>query len=219
MNRTAFIVDGFNLYHSAMDASKDLGGASTKWLDIRQLCDSYLSGIGGDAQTQSIYYFSAPAQHLTAVNPGVVQRHMRFVKCLRATGVTDELHRFRKKDIKFHIKGDMDDLFRGFLRRHEEKETDVAIASKLFELLIRDECDTILLVTGDTDFVPACKTARRLFPDKAVGFLFPYKRSKDELADLASLLFAIDAEAYAAHQFPDPFILPNGHRLDKPPSW
>ncbi len=57
------------------------------------------------------------------------------------------------------------------------------------------------------------------FPEKAVGFLFPYKRSKDELADLASLSFAIDAEAYAAHQFPDPFILPNSQRLDKPSSW
>jgi uncharacterized LabA/DUF88 family protein len=219
VNRTAFIVDGFNLYHSAIAASKCLGGASTKWLDIRSLCESYLSGIGDDAQIQAIYYFSAPAQHLTAVNPGVVQRHMRFIKCLRSTGVKDELHRFRKKDIKFRIKGDMGDLFRGFLRRHEEKETDVAIASKLFELLIRDECDTVLLVTGDTDFVPACKTARRLFPDKNVGFLFPFKRSKDELADLASLSFSIDAERYAAHQFPDPVTLPSGTKLNKPSSW
>ncbi len=64
-NRTAFIIDGFNLYHSVIDASKDLGGVSTKWLNIRALCDSYLHLIGGNAQTQGVYYFSAPAHHLS----------------------------------------------------------------------------------------------------------------------------------------------------------
>jgi hypothetical protein len=219
MNRTAFVIDGFNLYHSVVDASNDLGGVSTKWLNIRALCDSYLHLIGGSAQTEGVYYFSAPANHLSTVNPGVVQRHMRFIKCLRATGVTVELARFKKKDIPFRVKGVMGDRIKGYLRRHEEKETDVAIASKLFELLVNNDCDTVLLVTGDTDLAPACRTARQLFPQKNIGFAFPYGRKYDELAALATLSFTMDKNHYVAHQFPDPLSLPSGEQVSKPPSW
>lgn len=57
MKRTTFIVDGFNLYHSVCQASAVLGlaGAGTKWLNLRRLCESYLSLIGGEAQLEKIY--------------------------------------------------------------------------------------------------------------------------------------------------------------------
>lgn len=219
MNRTAFIIDGFNLYHSARQASNHLGGVSTKWLDIHALCDSYLHLVGGGAQTQGVYYFSAPAHHLSVVNPGVVQRHKRFIQCLRATGVTVELSRFKEKDVYFRTSNPLGDHVEGTLKRNEEKETDVAIAAKLFELLVGNQCDTAILVTGDTDLAPACRTARVLFPNKTIGFAFPYKRKNKELAKLTSLSFNIDRAHYAAHQFPDPFTLPNGKTVSKPSSW
>jgi len=40
MGRTAFLVDGFNLYHSLKDAQFALGGRSTRWLDLRSFCSS-----------------------------------------------------------------------------------------------------------------------------------------------------------------------------------
>lgn len=219
MNRTAFIIDGFNLYHSVKEASSDLGGVSTKWLNIRALCDSYLHLIGNGAQTQGVYYFSALAHHLSVVNPGVVQRHRDFNKCLKSSGVKVELSRFKKKDVKFRFSNPLGDSIKGVLKRHEEKETDVAIATKLFELFINNDCDTAILITGDTDLAPACKTARQLFPTKNIGFAFPYKRKNNELARLASLSFNIDRNHYAAHQFPNPYVLTNGKRVNKPPCW
>jgi hypothetical protein len=168
---------------------------------------------------QGVYYFSALAYHLSGVNTGLVDRHERFIKCLRVTGVTVKLARFEKKHHFFHARGTMGERVRGRIRRHEEKETDVALASKLFELLIRDDCDTAILVTGDTDLAPACETACRLFSNKQIGFAFPYGRKKDELADLASLSFTMDKHHYAAHQFPDPFTLPSGEVLTKPVMW
>ena len=219
MTRTAFIIDGFNLYHSVVQASTDFGGASTKWLNIRALCDSYLYLVGGGAHTVGVYHFSALAHHLAVVNPGVVQRHKRYNKCLRSAGVTVELSRFKDKDVKFRFSNALGDRLQGALKRHEEKETDVAIAAKLFELLINDDCDTAILVTGDTDLAPACRTARRLFPDKDIGFAFPYKRKNKELAKLASLSFNIDGRHYEVHQFPDPVKLPSGQVLNKPSSW
>jgi len=59
MNRTAFLIDGFNLYHSVKSASHDLGlqGTGTKWLDIHSLCRSYLHAIGNKAQLTSVFTF------------------------------------------------------------------------------------------------------------------------------------------------------------------
>jgi hypothetical protein len=55
MNRTVFIIDGFNLYHSTRDASNDLGGQSTKWLDVRALCESYLYTISKTARLEDVF--------------------------------------------------------------------------------------------------------------------------------------------------------------------
>lgn len=219
MNRTTFLIDGFNLYHSVRDAGKDLNGGSTKWLNVRALCDSYLHLIGNVAQTEEIYYFSALANHLTPEDPGKVRRHKDFIKCLKATGVRIELARFKRKQVPFHISNNRNDHCGGTLQRFEEKETDVAIAAKLFELLIDGDCDTAVLMTGDTDLAPAVKTARRVFPNKAIGFAFPYKRKNKELSKLTSLSFNIDKRHYAAHQLPDPFTLKNGGTVSKPPEW
>ncbi|HEX7706207.1 MAG TPA: hypothetical protein VF701_07085 [Thermoanaerobaculia bacterium] len=81
MNRTTFIVDGFNLYHSVCDASRALGlaGAGVKWLNLRKLCESYLSLIGGPAQLERIYYFSALATHLESAKPDLTLRHRAYL--------------------------------------------------------------------------------------------------------------------------------------------
>ncbi|MEQ9563657.1 MAG: NYN domain-containing protein [Woeseiaceae bacterium] len=63
-NRVVFLVDGFNVYHSAKVAAADLGGASTLWLDLRSLLSSYISLFGRDAVLSDIYYFSALARHM-----------------------------------------------------------------------------------------------------------------------------------------------------------
>lgn len=214
MNRTTFIVDGFNLYHSVCDAGRHLGrsGVGTKWLNLRGLCASYLSLIGGDAQLERIYYFSALATHLESVKPDVTTRHRLYLECLEDTGVTVELSRFKMKDITCRS-------CRAVFPRAEEKETDVALACKLLDVLFRDECDTAVLVTGDTDIAPAVRTASALFPLKRVCFAFPFNRKNKELAKLASTSFSMSKEAYAKHQFSDPFVLSSGRAIRKPAKW
>lgn len=101
----------------------------------------------------------------------------------------------------------------------KSKETDVAIAAKLLELFFLDKCDTAVLVTGDTDIVPAVKTAQRIFSNKSIAFLLSYKRHNKELAKLASQHFEIKKETYPRHQFPDPFITPRGKSITKPATW
>lgn len=59
--RTSFVIDGFNVYHSLVDASKALGlpdERGTKWLNLRALCESYLPLFGSDATLAGVHYFA-----------------------------------------------------------------------------------------------------------------------------------------------------------------
>ena len=207
--RTIFLIDGFNLYHSIVDIAWYCNGLNVKWLNIHSLCKSYLHLIGKDAIIESIYYFSALAYHLN--DPDIISRHETYIKCLRETGVKDELGRFKPKTIRCSHGGK--------IIKHEEKETDVAIASKMLEVLSKNECDSVVLVTGDTDLAPAVKTAKHLFPDKYIIFAFPYRRKNEELAQITPGSFKIYSRNYIQHQFPDPFPLSDGTMVPKPSSW
>jgi uncharacterized LabA/DUF88 family protein len=212
MNRTNFIIDGFNIYHSVVDASKHLQGASTKWLNLYSLCESYLHIIGNNAKVENIYYFSALATHLSSVAPQKIEKHKTFIRALKETGVIVELVRFKPKKVWC-------DKCNSHILKHEEKESDVAIASKLLEVLILDECDSVVLITGDTDVAPAVRTSQKLFPEKNIIFGFPYRRRNNELVNLASKHFKISKENILKHQFPNPLILSNGEKLFRPKSW
>lgn len=214
MIRTSFLIDGFNLYHSVKTASHDLGlnGNETRWLNIRSMCQSYLHLIDTTARLSEIYYFSALAKHLEMRKPDVTVRHRTYLRCLEDSDVIVELHRF-KKSLTFCQKCNQT------FNRREEKETDVAIATRLLELLFLDKCDTIVLVTGDTDIVPAVKTAQKIFPKKQIIFMMPYKRHNKELANLVSRHFDISSSNYTKHQFADPFVTKKGKLINKPSNW
>lgn len=221
MNRTVFIIDGFNLYHSTRDASNDLGGQSTKWLDVRALCESYLYTISKTARLEDVFYFSALATHLEAADPGKVQRHKTFIRCLKDTGVKVEMARFKRTpDYRcFHCGHTRCGHCGNRLKQWEEKETDVAIAAKLLELVFTNACDTVVLVTGDTDFTPAVRTAQSASPKKDVRFAFPYNRPNNDLRKLAPKSFRIGKERYVKCQFPDPYVTSSGKEIAKPSSW
>ena len=189
-----------------------LNGKDTRWLNIRSLCDSFLHLIGNNAQTSEIYYFSALAGHLEMRKPDVTIRHKTYIGCLEDTDVIVELHRFKKSSIICQKCGQR-------FNKREEKETDVAMATRMFELLVLDKCDTIVFITGDTDIIPAVKTAPNIFPKKEISFLMPYKRHNNEIANLVSKHFDISSKNYTKHQFSDPYLTKNKKSLSKPLTW
>ena len=178
----AFVADGFNLYHSVTDASKDLTNQAyqallatgslglmlpvgTRWLDMNSLFASYRANIASGVafkpgfHTQSVYYFSALAHHMERSSPGTVNRHLSYIQCLEATGVVPKLARFKSKFIRC-------DLCSGRLERHEEKETDVLVALQLIKLALdqKNPVKAIALVSGDTDYAPALRLVREMNP-------------------------------------------------------
>ena len=209
--RVTFLIDGFNLYHSVKEAKKQ-GAGPTRWLDAKSLLTDYLYLFGRDAVLREVYYFSALAHHIEAFKPDVVARHKAFIQALESSGVRIELGRFKRKGLRCDACG-------AKLKRHEEKETDVAIAVKMMELCHLDATDVLVLVTGDTDLAPAVRTIKTLFPAVQIAFAFPYKRKNLELAGICPASFEIGKAQYAKHQFPGQLRLPNGATLVKPASW
>ncbi len=210
MTRAVFLVDGFNLYHSVRDINHNFPGINVKLLNIYSLCRSYLYLMGRDSVIQNVYYFSAYADHLN--DPGIRRRHEAYKMCLESTSIIPVMGRFKPKEIRC---ANCSCLF----TRYEEKETDVAIAIKLYELVCTDACDTVVLVTGDTDIIPAVKAAKAIGPSKLIIFAFPYKRENRELQQLSPGSFKMGMKNYLKHQFDDNVQLSNGITVSRPAEW
>ena len=70
----------------------------------------------------------------------------------------------------------------------QEKKTDVNIATNLICDALGDKYDTAILVTADSDVVPAIEAVKKLKPNKRIVVAFPpgrYSRELENVADAA----------------------------------
>jgi uncharacterized LabA/DUF88 family protein len=156
MRRVIAYVDGFNLYH-AIDA---LGKPHLKWGNLRDLAASI---CGPDETLVQVYYFTALA---TWRSPAAIGRHREYIKALKHAGVTCVVGHFKEKHRKCLKCG-------AAWIAHEEKETDVAIATNLIADAFQDRFDRALIISADSDLTPAIECVRMHFPKKAVNVVAP----------------------------------------------
>lgn len=211
----SFVVDGLNLYHSLREVEK-VSKAKVRWLDLRALCASYLhavrSAVGQRVELARIDYFSALANHLTARDPGALNGPTAYLAALESSGVNVTLARFKQKDVTCPKCGNR-------FVRFQEKETDVAIGMKLMEAAARGEREVVVLVSGDTDMVPAIKAAKHLSPSLVIGVAFPFMRHNAELRAVADFTFSIGQRDVQRAQFPLAVSLSDGGTVLKPTGW
>jgi uncharacterized LabA/DUF88 family protein len=210
--RVTFLVDGFNLHFSVRQAEAALRNPHLRWLNVSELLTYFLYLFGRDAILEDIHFFSAVPGFLFDSNPGAVLGLRAHLQALRGTGVHLHIADFKRKTRSCPFCGRRNDQF-------EEKETDVALGVKAIELLHLDACDILVIVSGDTDFAPAMRTAKRLFPSAMVCVAFPHARFNAELQQIVDFSFRIRAARYAEHQFPDSLELPEGRVLRRPAGW
>ncbi len=99
--RLAFLIDGFNVYHSIQVALKEKAVAHAKWLDYQAFCLSFLTEVSyfdPTAQVADIYYFSALPTHIA--DKKVLDRHLIYIEALKSTGVNVVLGNFKKKQLR-----------------------------------------------------------------------------------------------------------------------
>lgn len=148
-------VDGFNLYH----AVSELGAPHLKWLDLMTLARSFLAP---EEQLRGVVYFTAVADW----NPDKARRHRKYIAALRARGTEVVQSRFQR----------VTKACKAWSRScpfQEEKETDVALASRVLVDALTLDISKQIVVTADTDQVPMFRHVRAARSDLELVLAIP----------------------------------------------
>ncbi|WP_374621018.1 NYN domain-containing protein [Devosia sp.] len=167
--RVNVYVDGFNLYH-AIVALRD---NRLKWINLRSLGNSFLRP--GEELNRVVLFTTILTWDLQKQ-----QRHKNYIRAQIASGVEVIESKFRKMSRHCRV---MD----RYCARHEEKQTDVAIAVSMLSDAARDDYDRSILVTADSDQVPVVRQLLRSFPHKTITLAAPPERG-GEARELGGLL-------------------------------
>jgi uncharacterized LabA/DUF88 family protein len=186
MRRVACYIDGFNLYHAIVDFRKP----HLKWLDISALAASLCRP---DETLIKTAYFSAYA----TCRADAYARHRQYVSALQATAVECHMARFSEKTAHCNKCGSS-------WKTHEEKETDVHFSLTFLEDAIDDVFDRAIIISADSDHVPAVRLVRARFPGKQVFVATPPERhgKARELVNVCNSATPITAGRIAKCLFP-----------------
>ena len=138
-------------------------GTPHKWLNLQRLFEL----LRQDDDIQAIRYFTA------LMNGSKAQRQQTYLRALATCPKVEViLGRFKEKRIACGVRGC---TYPGprFFNKPEEKRTDVGIAVALLDDAYRDLADRFVLVTGDSDLVPAVSMVKTRFPHKQIVVYVP----------------------------------------------
>ena len=210
MERISFFIDGFNVYHSLKPYDQATHAFITKyikylWLDFNALAKRFLRGTD---QLSDVFYFTA----LAYWKAQAVRRHQIYIDALEHQGVTLVKGKFKNKNRYCRY-------CHRQLREHEEKQTDVNIAIYLLSEAFKDTYDKAIILSNDTDLIPAIKAVKTTFPHKRIGILFPIDRFSNELRRASDFYLRTNKKDLRNSQLPENITRPNGYVLSRPPSW
>ena len=197
-------VDGFNLYHGL----HELSGTGLLWLDLVALARS----LRPRSHLVQVKYFTAPVLD----DAGARSRQADYLKALAAHSgdlLTVTRGRYQRKEISCRRCG--------HVRPHyEEKETDVSIAVSLVADALSHACQDALLVSADSDLVPAVTAVQERSPGTFVAAAFPPGRYSAHLKRLLPSSFTIGIDKLRRAQLPDRVIdAHTGIALQRPDKW
>lgn len=202
--RLIVYVDGFNLYNGLHDKWRH----RYLWLDLEALARA----LRPRSQLVAVRYFTAPVLS----DPYAASRQSAYVAALRARSghilqVTQG--RYQSKQVACRQCGSV-------RTRYEEKETDVNIAVSIVEDAFVGRMDAALVVSADSDLVPAIKAARRVRPDLFIAAAFPPERFSSELKTLMPASFHIGAASIRQSMLPETVTDPQtGLVWSRPVKW
>jgi len=202
LQRTVALIDGFNLYH----AIAGLHRPELKWVNLKILAGIFINT--STEQLDEVFYFTAYADHHVAAP--ILQAQKAYIRALKIVDVLPILGFFKKKDRKCPRCSHK-------WVSHEEKETDVNIASYLVDLAYQNAFDRALVISNDSDLGPAIRLVRKRFPEKRITTVAPpsYYHS-NELIKASSDKARIRPEHLEQALFPAQVENSTGHTVSCP---
>ncbi len=175
ITRVAVYIDGFNLYHAIDDLNSNFKGRQKlgrkpanehvhylKWLNLWELSESLLRGR---QKLIAVNYYSAYAKWRT----DDCKRHEIYTAALETAGVRVVMSVFKEQRRLCHTCG-------AKWIRHEEKESDVRIATDLTADAHLNKYDDAFIISADSDMKPGIERVRQDKPKKNVIVIAPPKR-------------------------------------------
>jgi uncharacterized LabA/DUF88 family protein len=144
MSNVIVYIDGFNLYH----AIADLGIHKLKWINLWKLSETFLRR---NESLVSVNFYTAVLNW----NHEKQKRHQNYIKAQKCYNVTVHEAKFKRaRRVCFETGRNC--------KFYEEKQTDVAIAVSLVSDALLGNFSRAILVTADSDQIPAAKFVRAL---------------------------------------------------------
>ena len=205
--RSIIYIDGFNLFYGA------LKGTKYKWLNLER----YFTLLRQDDSIQEIKYFTAMLD-----GPKKLKQEIYLLALETLPKVTIYFGKFKTKKVNCTINNctySGDRLF----NVPEEKRTDVNIAIHMLNDALLNKCERLVLVSGDSDLVPALNMIKNVIPKKEIIVYIPARSvvrgAAVELRSLADKHRMLPNNLLAKAQFPQKIPDGMGGVITKPAKW
>lgn len=195
-------IDGFNFYYGL----KSKFWKRYYWLDIVKFYEYFLKE---NQQLGTVYYFTAKP-----FDEGQKARQAKFLSANECNTKFQVIYgKFLQKEIRLK-NGGIENTF-------EEKQTDLNIAVELIRNILKSSCDISILVSGDSDLVPAISLCKEINTSHKILAHFPPKRQSKHLSNICDAVFHLERyeNRFAKCQLDENVTLPNGHIISKPTNW
>lgn len=209
-SRVIVYIDGFNLYYGVLKFSKE------KWLNIERL----FVILRPHDTIQKIRYFTALS------SSGKSSDQLAYLQAIETLPLVNVvLGRYKNKSVKCHVAPPLcalpskDRIF----SIPEEKRTDVNIAVSMLDDAYQNLCDHLIVVSGDSDLVPAVNMVKTRFPTKTVTVYVPSRNpvrgAAVELRAAADKDRDLPLNLLKIAQLPASIPDGSGNLINKPATW
>lgn len=203
-------VDGLNLYYGSVR------GTPYKWLNLEAL----FKKLRPDYSIQRIYYFTALVD-----SPHKQVNQLAYLRALNTLPlVKTVVGRFKNKTIKCGV-AQCDYRGSRLFTVPEEKRTDVSMAVQMLDDAYQDNMDNVVVVSGDSDLVPALSRIRDKFSEKKIIVYIPspsryhLRAAAVEIRGIAHCARELPNLLIQRSQFPKELLGVDGQPIAKPSTW
>jgi uncharacterized LabA/DUF88 family protein len=200
--RVIVYVDGFNFYYGLRKPK----WKRYYWLDVVNLFEQFMRP---NQELVAVKYFSARPS-----DAGKSKRQDAFFQ------VNNENPKFKLILGKFLKKEVFCPKCRRANTTYEEKETDVRIATQIVADAFKKNCDIAIVVSADSDMVPAIELVRET--SSRVFIYFPPNQFSTNLASMGGgqpVQMERYEQRFKKSVLPDAVVLRNGFKLSIPAEW
>jgi uncharacterized LabA/DUF88 family protein len=183
----------------------DDGNLDCKWLDIKALAESFLKP---QQKLENVIFFTS----YIANDPKKEKRQRTYIDALVSKNVKIIKGKYERKEVEC-------DNCSHIWYRTNEKMTDVNIAINMIMDAVNDKYDVAILVSGDSDLVPAITAIKERFPSKKIIVVFPPARHNMSVKQAAHASIQLGRNVLLRHQLEEEVVSVGGFVLKKPNQW